>query len=168
MWRIRREVGRLLDGMYVSNTIPLCDVIVVWAGICDITQKDSRGRISLRSESLDSCFSAMDQISAVCRTRGMRVMFATIAPASLYTANGCRRPIESYSEDQALLEHRVNSLNTRIFDVNVRNGERTPRLHTCIVRHGIVVKWSLLPDGVHFADKAKADIARSLRLFFSR
>ena len=83
MWRIRREVGRLLDEMFVSKKIPLCDVIIVWVGICDITKKDNRGRISVRSESLDSCFFAMDQIQAICRRRGMRLVFATRAGITL-------------------------------------------------------------------------------------
>ena len=94
MRRIQREIVRIRQDIMFHRARPV-DIIVVWAGICDIMQKDRHGNISVRSEGLEECFRWMARIYSdlhhekINRSRDTvpHVMFATIAPVSLYYAN---------------------------------------------------------------------------------
>lgn len=140
--------------------------IIVFAGICDITQKKGK-KIDLNKRSVEECFTVIDDIDKLCRSRGFEVVFATVLPVCLHDANGRRGSLASYKRHQATLMERVASFNKYVISINKRNRKRSPLLHKAVMKRGRGVTWSKYTDGVHFNRDTAAKITKQIKFVSS-
>ena len=125
------------------------DLFVVWGGICDLSVKGYRGKISRRVGGVQLAIRELGLLNGMCQRAGVRVLFATIPPVNFGLHNN---GVASITPAQTLHEQDVISFNNQLVRTNIRNCFSTPLVHTTVMRkkkqrHCFL--WSNTVDGVH-------------------
>jgi lysophospholipase L1-like esterase len=166
-----------------SDSAEQFDIVVIQAGICDFTQRRRQGRIKIlnyvRQGQVEKIEKSLDKLD---QALGNRAYVATlIIPASLkkylnFHQQGTHIPediLEEINEQQPLLIKDIEHVNSKIFELHKKHGNRLIDLHDRVfsstlkrrknknkVKRSHIFKDNQLFDGVHPEIKTAAPLVR--------